>query len=137
MMKRYVCCLLYWGGMSYWRQVEDPWADPWTYGRPARVYNGEGTLVYPGRAVGCDGVAPSLRLKALRDSIEDYEYLAILERLGLAAQSHFSVRPVYALIRPIIDVSVLSAMPPCFLCPPPRLASGDAGAGESKKGGLR
>lgn len=86
--------LLYWGGMSYWRQVEDPWADPWTYGRPARVYNGEGTLVYPGRAVGCDGIAPSLRLKALRDSIEDYEYLAILERLGLADQADKVLLPL-------------------------------------------
>jgi hypothetical protein len=86
--------LLYWGGMSYWRQVEDPWTDPWTYGRPARVYNGEGTLVYPGRAAGYDGIAPSLRLKALRDSIEDYEYLAILERLRLADQAEKVLLPL-------------------------------------------
>ena len=79
--------LLYLGGMSYWRAVEDPWTDPWTYGRPDRVYNGEGTLVYPGRAAGYEGIAPSLRLKALRDSVEDYEYLSILERSGLAAEA--------------------------------------------------
>ncbi len=82
--------LLYWGGMSYWSQVEDPWTEAWTYGRPkekekkGHVFNGEGTIVYPARAVGYDGIAPSLRLKALRDSIEDYEYLAILERAALA-----------------------------------------------------
>ena len=86
--------LLYWGGMSYWRQVEDPWTDPWTYGRPGRVYNGEGTLVYPGRAAGYDGIVPSLRLKALRDSIEDYEYLAILERLGLAEKAEKVLLPL-------------------------------------------
>ena len=86
--------LLYWGGMSYWRQVEDPWTDPWTYGRPARVYNGEGTLVYPSRAVSYDGIVPSLRLKALRDSIEDYEYIGILEGLGLSAEAEKVVLPV-------------------------------------------
>jgi hypothetical protein len=86
--------LLYWGGMSYWRQAEDPWSDPWTYGKPDRVYNGEGTLVYPGRAVGYEGIAPSLRLKALRDSIEDYEYLSILQRLGLADDALKVVKPL-------------------------------------------
>ncbi|MCX5673279.1 MAG: DUF4091 domain-containing protein [Planctomycetota bacterium] len=77
--------LLYWGGMAYWKEVDDPWTDPWTYGHgkggeKGTVYNGEGTLVYPGRPCGYDGVAESLRLKALRDGIEDYEYLAMLRR---------------------------------------------------------
>jgi len=92
--------LLYWGGMSYWRQVEDPWTDPKTYGRrkggKGPVYNGEGTIVYPGRAAGYDGIAPSLRLKALRDGIEDYEYLAILERAGLRAEAEKLVLPLGA-----------------------------------------
>ena len=86
--------LLYWGGMSYWRQAEDPWTDPWTYGRQKLVYNGEGTLVYPACAVGYDGIVPSLRLKALRDSIEDYEYMAILERAGLADDAMKVVMPL-------------------------------------------
>ncbi len=88
--------LLYWGGMSYWRQVEDPWICAWTYGRPSRVYNGEGTIVYPARAAGYEGIAPSLRLKALRDSIEDYEYLAILERNGRASDAQKVVLPLAA-----------------------------------------
>lgn len=83
--------LLYWGGMSYWRQVSDPWVDSWTYGRRetgrSLVYHGEGTLAYPARPVGYDGIVCSLRLKALRDSIEDYEYLAILDRLGKRDQA--------------------------------------------------
>ena len=90
--------LLYWGGMSHWRGVEDPWTDPKTLdrrkGRKDPLYNGEGTLVYPGRAVGYDGIAPSLRLKALRDGIEDYEYLAILERAGLADEAQRVILPL-------------------------------------------
>lgn len=78
--------LLYWGGMSHWSQVEDPWTDPRTYrpGRSSRplIYNGEGTLVYPARPCGYDGIVPSLRLKALRDGIEDYDYFMILQRAG-------------------------------------------------------
>ena len=89
--------LLYWGGMSYWQAVDDPWTEAWTYGRkynPPLVFNGEGTLAYPGRAAGYDGIVPSLRLKALRDSIEDYEYLAILERKGLAEEAQKAIMPL-------------------------------------------
>ncbi len=90
--------LLYWGGMSFWQQVDDPWTDPKTLdrreGRKDPLYNGEGTIVYPARAVGYDGIAPSLRLKALRDSIEDYEYLAILERGGRAEEAQRIVLPL-------------------------------------------
>jgi hypothetical protein len=90
--------LLYWGSMSYWKEVDDPWTDAWTYGRNkspnAPVYNGEGTLVYPARPVGYDGIVPSLRLKALRDSIQDYDYFAILERAGIAAEAEKIVLPL-------------------------------------------
>lgn len=92
--------ILYWGALSYWAGVEDPWTDPKTLDRRERnrsetaLYQGEGTLTYPGRAVGYDGMVSSLRLKALRDSIEDYEYLAILERAGLRAEAEKIVMPV-------------------------------------------
>ena len=85
--------LLYWGGMSYWREAEDPWSQADTYHKEL-VFNGEGTLVYPARPAGYDGIVSSLRLKALRDSIEDYEYLAILERLDKAAEAEKIVLPV-------------------------------------------
>ena len=92
--------LLYWGGMAHWKEVEDPWTDAWTYGRnktpKAPVYNGEGTLVYPARPVGYDGLVPSLRMKALRDSIQDYDYFAILERAGRAAEAERIVLPLAA-----------------------------------------
>jgi hypothetical protein len=90
--------ILYWGGMVYWNDVEDPWTEPGTLDRrkqnPALMYNGEGSLLYPGRAVGYDGVAPSLRVKALRDAIEDYEYLAVLEQKGLTEQAEKLVLPL-------------------------------------------
>jgi len=89
--------LLYWGGMSFWRQVDDPWTDPKTLdrrnGREDPLYNGEGTIVYPGRAAGYDGIAPSLRLKALRDGIEDYQYLALLEDLRLGSDAEKAILP--------------------------------------------
>ncbi len=81
--------LLYWGGMSYWRGVDDPWTDPKTLdrrsgtgGASGALFNGEGVLVYPGRAAGYEGIAPSLRLKALRDGIQDYDLLVLAARRG-------------------------------------------------------
>lgn len=92
--------LLYWGGMSYWRQTDDPWLQAPIYigrgalqqGRKDILFNGEGSLVYPGRAVGYDGIVPTIRLKALRDAIEDYEYLAILSRLDKSEEAMRVVR---------------------------------------------
>ncbi len=94
--------LLYWGGMSYWAKVEDPWQQAPYFagkgviqqGQTGTVYHGEGSLVYPARAVGYDGIVPTIRLKALRDGIEDYEYLAILERAGLRTEAEKIVRPL-------------------------------------------
>ena len=92
--------LLYWGGMSYWRQSDDPWTTAPYYtgnglpqqGQKGIIYHGEGSLVYPARDVGYDGIVPTIRLKALRDAIEDYEYLVILQRLGKTADAQKVVR---------------------------------------------
>ncbi len=74
-------------GLLYWR-VERWSADPWndvnnqgSFG--AFNYPGEGMLIYPGAAAGVNGVVPSIRLKVLRDGIEDYEYIQVLKNLGL------------------------------------------------------
>lgn len=68
-------------GLLYWR-VDNWTSSPWSnvYAMPG--YPGEGLLVYPGRPVGVPGVAPSMRLKYLRDGVEDYDYLALLEQRG-------------------------------------------------------
>ena len=39
-------------------------------------------LVYPGEKVGIQGFVPSMRLKWLREGVEDYEYIEILKRRG-------------------------------------------------------
>jgi hypothetical protein len=94
--------LLYWGGMCYWGSGDDPWSQAPFYvgkgalqqGQKGIQFNGEGSLVYPARAVGYDGIVPTIRLKALRDAIEDYDYLALLERQGKAAEAEAIVRPL-------------------------------------------
>jgi hypothetical protein len=77
-------------GLLYWSI--DLWSsDPWTdvnnvgmfhYWGSGENYPGEGMLVYPGQQVGITGVAPSMRLKWLRDGVEDYEYVEMLKKLG-------------------------------------------------------
>jgi hypothetical protein len=75
-------------GLLYWRI--DLWSgDTWTNVNNAGVfssgnYPGEGLLVYPGAPAGLSGVVPSMRLKQLREGVEDYEYVALLKKLGRA-----------------------------------------------------
>jgi Domain of unknown function (DUF4091) len=73
-------------GLLYWR-VDDWNSSPWTNVNNAGTfssanYPGEAVLVYPGSTVGITGVAPSMRLKWIRDGVEDYEYIALLKRAG-------------------------------------------------------
>ncbi len=78
-------------GVLYWRIDDFGGGDPWTVApasqRDGDWYPGDGQLVYPGDAVGVDGVVPSLRLKALRDGEEDYELLGLAQRAQLGAQA--------------------------------------------------
>ena len=69
-------------GLLYWRV--DLWSeDPWSSFGSENYYPGDGMLVYPGDPVGIyNGVVPSVRLKYLRESVEDYEYIEILKSLG-------------------------------------------------------
>lgn len=70
--------LLYWSTI-FWEQVKDPWLDQLTiYGQ----YNGDGSLLYPGADAGIKGPVTSIRLKNIREGMEDYEYFKILENLG-------------------------------------------------------
>jgi hypothetical protein len=59
---------LYWC-INYW--VKNPWETTATY----PMQNGGGFLYYPGR----NGPVGTLRLEALRDGLEDYEYLWLLK----------------------------------------------------------
>lgn len=72
--------LLYWN-LTWWRQVDDPYADPMTYTSGSDLFaNGDGSLLYPAAPRHLSEPAASLRLKMIRDGVEDYEYCALLER---------------------------------------------------------
>lgn len=76
--ERNVSGLLYWC-TTYWNDVADPWSEalttPWT-GDSAF---GDGSLMYNGNKIGIDGPVSSLRLEAVTDGIEDYEYLTLAQ----------------------------------------------------------
>ena len=55
-----------------------PWQNMDTIG--FGVY-GDGSLLYPGKKVGIDGPVSSLRLEVLRDGLEDFDYVAMADRL--------------------------------------------------------
>jgi len=73
-------------GLLCWRV--DMWpADAWNNVNNAgkfssNNYPGEGLLVYPGQAAGIREAAPSMRLKWIRDGVEDYEYVELLKQAG-------------------------------------------------------
>jgi Domain of unknown function (DUF4091) len=72
-------------GMFYWRVdlwQGNPWFDEQTVLEFGNYYAGEGMFLYPGKQVGVEGVVPSMRLKWIRDGVEDYEYAQILKKLG-------------------------------------------------------
>jgi hypothetical protein len=69
-------------GLLYWTLVFWPQGDLWTNPMTYKEFNGEGALLYPGADIGVDGPVVSMRLKALRDGLEDYEYLALAGPAG-------------------------------------------------------
>jgi hypothetical protein len=81
---------LYWQ-VDYWfrgypRIPVDPWKEVPTYvNADGDTGFGDGALVYPGEEVGAgaDCFAPTLRLKWIREGIEDYEYAQLAKRAGV------------------------------------------------------
>ena len=70
-------------GLNYyavtnWISADKAWINP-QGGSGLSDYPGEGILVYPGAQAGLQGVAPSMRLKYLRDGVQDYEYVEQLK----------------------------------------------------------
>ncbi len=74
-------------GLLYWRVDDWQMANPWDHPNHQIKngnYPGDGMLFYPGDRVGLskDRMIPSMRIKAVRDGVEDFEYVQILNRLG-------------------------------------------------------
>ena len=71
-------------GLLYWSMVttvQDPWHLP-AFADSGAPFNGGGYLLYPGIPSGIDGPVASMRLKVIRDAMEDYEYFVLLEKLA-------------------------------------------------------
>lgn len=96
-----------WNGTAY--VPRDTWTDPTGYPKT----NGDGFLLYPGKQVGIDGPVGTVRAEALRDGLEDLEYLvlwesriaAVADRLGVGdALDHRAVtRPVFDRLYTALD----------------------------------
>ncbi|HYD43002.1 MAG TPA: DUF4091 domain-containing protein [Anaeromyxobacter sp.] len=73
---------LYYDMLQTW--TRDPWSDPRAF-----AGNGDGTLLYPGRPAALGGRHPfpveSIRLKVIRDGLEDLELLRLARAAGLGA----------------------------------------------------
>lgn len=71
--------LLYWD-TNYWFDVSDIWNSAWTTPWTGVDTFGDGSLMYHGYHIG-KGPVSSLRLEAVANGIEDYEYLTMAEEL--------------------------------------------------------
>lgn len=83
-------------GFTYWDTLHtadgvDPWKDAGSFRNDAEglTYNGDGFLIYPAvkKRHGRDAPVASIRLKWLRESIDDYDYLILAQELGLEEQA--------------------------------------------------
>jgi len=75
---------LYYATTEAYTRTADPWTDLYVAGG-----NGDGTLFYPGQPERVGGAThipiESIRLKLIREGMEDYEYLALLAARGQGA----------------------------------------------------
>lgn len=73
--------LLYWS-TTYWSDVGgDPWTSAWTTPWTGPDTFGDGSLLYDGYHLGINGPVSSLRLEAVANGVEDYEYLTMAQQL--------------------------------------------------------
>lgn len=80
-------------GLAYWDLLHypddlDPWADAGTFRSDDQVYNGDGFYIYPAlrRRHGIDMPVASMRLKWLRDAVDDFDFLTLASEAGEAAR---------------------------------------------------
>jgi hypothetical protein len=94
---------LYWD-TAFAYQDRDPWLDVYAF-----AGNGDGTLFYPGTPDRIGGTThipiESLRLKAIRDGLEDYEFLSALAQHG-AASVAIAEEASHRLARSAFDITL-------------------------------
>ncbi len=75
--------LTYWD-TSHWPKGHDVWRDNNTYPHDNAAFNGDGFLIYPARheQQGHEGPVASIRLKWIRESMDDHDYLQMLSDRG-------------------------------------------------------
>ena len=105
--------ILYWA-INWWNETSNPWEDTNTFHSGFScsggwTLNGEGSLWYPGnyaeRYTGqpnVNGPVSSIRFELLREGIEDYVYLSMLEDLGNKQFAQEQVRKL------VVDVGEFS-----------------------------
>jgi hypothetical protein len=69
-------------GFLYWAVDHFIDTNPWNKIEPIRSLDpSEGLLLYPGYDAGTVSLVPSIRLKWIRDGVQDYEYIEILKKM--------------------------------------------------------
>jgi hypothetical protein len=85
--------LLYWA-VEHWPNEATAWEDVLVGPISGAYWPGEGILTYPGARVGTTEPAPSMRLKYLRDGIQDYEYVELLKKQHQGAFIDSVIKPI-------------------------------------------
>lgn len=91
--------MLFWGIASYALTTslyDEPvgWQNSDVYNDPNGVYrgaNGDGYLIYPGEKYGIEDPIPTIRLMSIRDGLQDYEYLYMLEELAAEYADKYNI----------------------------------------------
>ena len=87
--------LLYWA-VDYWPSEATAWDNVLVGPVSGAYWPGEGILIYPGARVGTTEPAPSMRLKYLRDGIQDYEYVELLKKNNQVSFINSIIKPIAA-----------------------------------------
>jgi len=101
-------CINSWGGSvsedGGAAAAEALWAD-----EISEKWPGEGKLVYPGTPYGFNGPIGTIRIENLREALEDYEYLWLLEKLSGSDQSAAYTEGLYEGVIPATDSAAYHA----------------------------
>ena len=95
-----------------WGFAGDPWTNPVTYGAATGTDEaGDGLLLYPGNKLGTADPVTSLRLKSVRDGMEDYDLLTLAkETLGEKTTEKLIRRVTRSMTRYTDDPAVFFAV---------------------------